>query len=188
MIPKSKRTQYSRPAAFVCALLLFGAASTATAQDSHADHSGYIDFDSMGDVFGITPSLEVNVHGILMEMAANAARESEPEVSNLLDHLIAVQVRGFDVEFDRMDDFMQHSQRLLERLEGEGWQTVVHVRKDDEQVDVMLNEREGAIAGLLVMVKGEDGERVFVNIVGEIRPEQLTLLGDAFDIDPLRSL
>jgi len=30
------------------------------------------------------------------------------------------------------------------------------------------------------------GEAVFVNIVGEIKPEQLSMLADKFHIDPLK--
>ena len=169
-------------------LLLFGAASTANAQDELAGHPGYVDLTSFDDAIDRSPTFEVNVRGVLMEMAAEAARESKPKLAGLLENLVAVQVRGFEDLDDAADVFARHARALAQDLEREGWQSVVRVREDDEQVDIFSRERNGGIAGLIVMVSGDDDEQVFVNVVGDIRPEQLSMLGEAFDIDPLQEM
>ena len=171
----------------LCILLVMGLARTAGAQDV-SDHPGYIDFDALDKTFEAAPTLEVNLRGVLMEMAAAAAGESEPEISTLLEKIVAVQVRGFDAADEPLEAYLAYSRDLAGHLEARGWQTAVRVREDDERVDIMLNERAGGIAGLLVMLAGDEDERLFINIVGDIRPEQLATVGEAFDIDPLRSL
>ncbi|MEX0601036.1 MAG: DUF4252 domain-containing protein, partial [Rhodothermales bacterium] len=72
-------------------------------------------------------------------------------------------------------------------LEAQGWETVVRVREEDQRVNVYMKVRDDVIAGLVVMVLEPDDEEgaVFVNIVGDINPEQIGRIGRALDIDPL---
>ena len=45
-----------------------------------------------------------------------------------------------------------------------------------------------AVEGIAVTVLSGDGEAVFVNIVGDIRPQQIAEVGERLNIDPLKKL
>jgi hypothetical protein len=47
---------------------------------------------------------------------------------------------------------------------------------------------EEAIEGLVVTVISDQKEVVLVNIVGDIKPEQIATLADRFDIEPLKNI
>jgi hypothetical protein len=74
-------------------------------------------------------------------------------------------------------------------LEGKGWEKIVVAQKDGKDVNVYLktNGKE-AVQGLALVVMDGDRHAVFVNVVGDIRPEQLAMLGDKLHIDPLKNL
>ncbi len=75
---------------------------------------------------------------------------------------------------------------MSKRLKADGWETVVKVREDDEFVDMFLKTNGDVIEGMVVMVIDEDDEAVFVNIIGEIDPEQIGRLGNKFNVGGLR--
>jgi hypothetical protein len=76
------------------------------------------------------------------------------------------------------------------KLNGMGWQKAVSVRDaKGDNVDVHVNLRgDESIEGLVVTVLSGKGEIVLVNIVGSIRPEQLSKLGTRMNIEPLKNL
>jgi hypothetical protein len=45
-----------------------------------------------------------------------------------------------------------------------------------------------AIEGVAVTVLQGNSEAVLVNVVGDIKPEQLATLGERFDIEPLKKI
>lgn len=157
----------------------------ARAQDLNRE-PGYIDLGDVERWFDSEPKIVVNIKGALLELVAEASRYEDPELSELLHKLRAVQVRGFDLRRLDFDDVERRISALAKRLEGEGWDTVVRLRDDEEQVDIQVRVDEGVIAGMVVMVLSPDEEEsFFVNIVGEIDPKQIGRIGRRFDIDPL---
>lgn len=171
---------------FFCSLVMLGIAAPAWAQDDVTRDPGYVDFGRIEQWFDREPKLEVNIKGVLLELVAEASRNEDPELADLLRRLKAIQVRGFALDRDQYGDVERRTSELAQRLERQGWETFARVREDDERVDMFVRTRDGAIAGLVVMVvsPGED-ESVFVNIVGDIRPEQIGRIGRKFDIGPL---
>ena len=77
---------------------------------------------------------------------------------------------------------------MIDNLKSQGWETVVRVREDGEDVNIQLKTRDNAIAGLVVLVTESGGESVFINIVGNISPKEIGRLGRALNIDPLEDL
>ena len=170
----------------VCAVVLLAFAGTAWAQDDLRRDPGYIDLDQMERWFDKEPTLVVNVKGALLELVAEASRFEDPDLADLLHKLKSVQVRGFNMRWADFDHVQERTFAFAKRLESNGWDTVVRVRDDEEDVHVHVRVDDGAIAGMVVMVIApDDDETVFVNIVGEIDPQQIGRLGRKFDIDPL---
>ncbi len=72
-------------------------------------------------------------------------------------------------------------------LETKGWDRVVTVQEKQQDVGVYLKQgKTDAIEGIVVTVIDGDKEAVFVNVVGDIRPEKIAVLGERLNIDPLK--
>jgi len=151
---------------------------------------GYLDLDSISEWFDQEPWLEVNVRGALLRLVTEASRGEDPELTDMLERLKAIEVRGYPLTPEQFDDVGRRTGELARRLEELGWETIVRVREAEERVNIYMKMKEDAIAGLVVMVLEPDEEQgaVFVNIVGEIDPEQIGKLGHKFNIDPLSDL
>lgn len=164
--------------------------SSAQAQDRSLEGDpGYVDAQTIEAWFDVPPTVEINLKGALLEMVAEASRGSNPELGNLLQRLKAIQVRSFNLDGGPSEETFQRADALIDRLESEGWETIVRVREEDERVNIQLKMEDDAIAGLVVMVlEPQSGESNFVNIVGSIRPEDIGRLGRTLDIDPLKDV
>ena len=170
----------------LCAVMVLAAAGTAWAQDDLKDDPGYLDLDMIEEWFDKEPSIIVNVKGALLDLVAEASRYEDPDLADLLRKLKSVQVRGYDMSWTDFDEVQGRIKVLARRLEAQGWDTIIRVREDDEDINIHVRVDDGAIAGMVVMVVAPgDDETVFVNIVGEIDPEQIGRLGRKFDIEPL---
>ncbi len=169
-----------------CGLVMLMAAGAAWAQDDLKNDPGYVDLDQFEGWFDEEPSIIVNIKGALLDLVAEASRYEDPELADLLRKLKAVQVRGFDLDWDSFRGVEQHTRDFAKSLETKGWDTVVLVRDDDEHVHIHVRVDDGVIAGMMVMVVStDDDETYFLNIVGEINPEQIGRIGRKFDIEPL---
>ena len=130
------------------------------------DDPGYAEFDSPGldsdREFGI--SLGPVPLGL-----ASWIMHDEPEVSRLLDDLRAVRVYTYEVAHDR-EDVAERLKAIQSGLVADGWQAIVTVREDDENVAVLLQpaERGDGNRGLAVIVQ-DAGEVVLVNLIGNVR-------------------
>ena len=62
-------------------------------------------------------------------------------------------------------------------------------QKKDEDVGVYIKTRgEEAVQGVVVTVIDGNKEAVLVNIVGDIKPEKLAIIGERFNIEPLKKI
>jgi hypothetical protein len=172
----------------VLLMVAAGAAPTrVAAQDRTDSHPGYVDFDNIGGWFNEEPKLWVNVRGALLRMVVSATRAEDPELSQMLSRLNAVQVRGYSLKSTqpgvdrRVADFARH-------LEGRGWETVVRVRENGQRVDMFLQMRGERIVGLMVMVIEPGDEAIFVNIAGEVDPDQIGRIGQKFNVRQLEGI
>ncbi len=168
-------------------LLLLGLTGVVHAQNRLEDAPGYVDLRTFEAWFDASPTLEVSIKGPLLRLVAEASRYEDPDLAEMLAGLRAIQVRGFPLRRSEFDDVARRASEMADRLEAEGWDTVIRVRKDDEQVDMHVKVHDGEIAGMVVMVvqPGYD-ETVFLNIVGAIDPEQIGRLGRKFNIGRLQ--
>lgn len=159
------------------------------AQSIQSEPSGYVDFSDFDDRFGTEASLEVDIRGQMLQLVAEASREEDPELADLLDRLEAIQVRGFPMLRSQYRRMESHSRGIAEQLENEGWNTVVKLRDYGQYVDVYAKENDRYIEGLMMMVVDTElGETVLINIVGAIQAEELGRIGSRFDIAPLEEV
>ena len=151
-------------------------------------HPGYVDFGPMASIFGEEDAtVEVFLEPNLLSMVAAVTQGSDPELSDMLHKLKQIRVQTFKIGADRADKVEEKTAEVAKRLEGSGWQTVVRVReRRQERTYVYMKWVDKKVQGLVVMnVNPGEDEASFVNIVGEIDPEQLGRLGHKFNIDAL---
>ena len=149
-------------------------------EDSLKDFPGYVDFGELGAVFG-EPSVQISVGESLLGLVGSLSASEDPEAAELFNRLNGVRVNVFETESmaeGAVDLVKEVSARLSER----GWESVVTVNSDDEQVRIFMMINGGQVEGITVMAV-EETEAVFVNVIGSINPEELGKVMENFDIE-----
>jgi len=154
-----------------------------------AQESGYVDFGTIPGASG-RQFVEVNLQSNLISLAAKITAKHEPQVAELLRGIKQVRVNVVGLDDNNRETVEKKMQAVRGELESRGWSPVVTVRDHDEQnVNVFI--KTGAndmIEGLVVTVMDNNREAVFVNIVGQINPDQIAEIANRFDIEPLKKV
>lgn len=135
--------------------------------------------------------VEVNVSPGLLKFATRIAKTQEPEIADLIAGLRNIRVNVVRLDDLNRADTLGKIDGVRRRLESAGWTKVVTVREQDggENVDVhVMQPTDEVIQGVVVTVINKKGEVVFVNIVGNIKAEQISLVAEKFNLEPLRKL
>ncbi|MBI4660471.1 MAG: DUF4252 domain-containing protein [Verrucomicrobia bacterium] len=150
---------------------------------------GYIDFGKLAPPIGSGEFIEVHVKSNLIGMAARLVEKIEPDAAQLLRGLQLVRVNVIGLNDENRSDMEKRIQTIREELDSKGWERIVTAQKKDEDISVYLKTRgEEAVEGLVVTVLQARREAVLVNIVGDIRPEKVALVGEKLNIDPLKKI
>ncbi len=169
---------------------IFSAVALA-ATSVRAAEPGYVDLGKFTPAKGCE-FVEVNLHAPLIKLAARFVDKEEPEVAELLRSLkhVRVNVVGFD-ETNKAET-TDRVEAIRSELEGQGWVRLVTVKEAEqaEDVGVYVKMREDeSIDGVVVTVIDRSNDKaVFVNVVGNITPEQIAALGEGLNIEPLAKL
>jgi len=159
-------------------LLLFSFAARA------ADPSGYVDFGDLETLTGNPPRVEVDLGGPMIRFLAAASREAEPDVADMMSKLKSVRVNVFDLAPGSEEATHLKLQSLAADLEARDWERAVVVREEGETIVHMYMKLDGEdVVGLTFMAVDDDDEAIFINIVGEVDPEQLGKLAAKFGVD-----
>lgn len=171
-------------------LVSFPALHRAHAQSDRSD--GYVNLRSLGeldDFFASRATVEVNVEGALMRMVEAASRQEDPELADLLARLDGVFVLGYELEETTMDAFDRLATDMGDDLADSGWTVVMRTRDVVENTHFYVRLVGDGVAGMVVMsVEAGSDQAVFVNIVGDIDPEQIGRIGQKFQIQGMREL
>ena len=150
---------------------------------------GQVDFGTFSPSTGGTEFVEVNLSGSLISLAARIVEKEEPEVARLLNTVKMVRVNVIGLSDENRTDLKERVEKIRKELEQGGWERIVIAKKEDQDVGVYLKTRDkDTVQGVFVQVTEADRQAVFVNVVGDIKPEQLALLGEKLHIDPLKKL
>jgi MoaA/NifB/PqqE/SkfB family radical SAM enzyme len=174
-------------------LVMLGLAALTAGLGVHAQGGssdpGYVDFGKFAPPSSGGEFVEVQIKNNLIAMVARLAQTQEPEVAELLRGLRAVRVNVIGLTEDNRTDIRERIAKLRAELETKGWERVVTAQKDNEDVGVYVKTRgEEAVEGIVVTVLDGQREAVFVNIVGDIKPEKLSSVGERFNIEPLKKI
>ncbi len=170
------------------ALLALGLCAAITLTFAADPGPGYVDF---GKIQGTKEGefVDVNIRWPIIAMASKIVQTKEPEIGKVLNGLKHIHVNVVAMADDNREAVLKTITTLRESLTGSGWENVVSVKDKDQNVSVSLKmSATQAIEGLVVTVLEGDKRAVLVNIVGDIRPEQIAMLGERFNIDPLKEI
>jgi hypothetical protein len=154
-----------------------------------SDVPSYLDFSD------ITPAkagqfVEVDLDQGLLSMAARLAQTQEKEVAEVIRGLKSIHVRVIGLDDANRAAVLERVRSARTKLSNDGWRRIA-VARDGSGQDVAVFARtqgEEMIQGLAVTVIDGEKEAVVVNIVGDIRPEQIAILGARFGVDPLKKI
>lgn len=153
-----------------------------------APDPGLVDF-GVFDPPGTGEFVEVQIKSNLISMVARVAERSEPEIAELLGGLRFIRVNVVSLNDENRDQVLAQIQQVRKQLETTGWDRVVTVADKGEDVAVFMKLRGNeAVEGVVVTVLDGDKEAVLVNVAGDVRPEKLAVIGERFNIEPLKNL
>jgi len=151
--------------------------------------SGQVDFGKF-----IPPGggefVEIQVNSNLLSLAAQAVEKQQPDVARLLRSVQIVHVNVIGLTDGNRVELEKRVRQIRHDLDSQGWDHNVAVQeKNGQDVGIYTKTRGGeALAGLAITVIEPKKQVVLVNIVGDIRPEQVAALGDKLDIKPLKDI
>jgi hypothetical protein len=179
----------------LCVLLTVTVAATAVARDKnkapdYTKHPGYVDFNAL-EIFGDQDAtIEVYLKQPMLNLLRKFFKDEDPELYDVFGRLQLVRIQVFDVTQEVADRFDAESAKTVKILDKAGWERVVRVNHEDQRVFVYLkpSDEYEFIQGVVVIAMEDLDEAVFVNIVGDIRPDDISRLGGHFGVDELDSI
>ena len=168
-----------RKALVLCTTLFISLPAMAQ-EDALKDFPGYVDFGELSQVFG-EPSVQISVGESLLGLVSSLSASEDPEAAELFKRLNGVRVNVFETE-SMADGAIDLVKDVAGNLSDQGWEPVVTVNSQDEQVRIFMKILDGNVQGITVMAV-EENEAVFVNVIGSINPEELGKVMDNFDIE-----
>jgi len=141
---------------------------------------GFADLDSLG-VMDTDRVMNLSIGPTLLHFAANHV-DDEPETRELLRSLDGVRMRIYEIDGDA-DRVAGRMQAMSAKLQQDGWEPVLLVRDQAEQVHMLLRMLDGQIRGMTVLVCDGATEAVVINLMGTIQPDQFNSVMMALDVD-----
>lgn len=168
---------------------LAAAASLSLSLLQGADSAGYFDLGQFTPPKSGGTFVEVNLKGNLLSMAAKIAAKEEPEAAELIRSIESIRVNVIGLDDANRAEIKGRVESVRAGLSSAGWERIVTVQQEGNDVGVYTKTKDAdSIAGVVVTVLSQDGEAVFVNVVGDIKPERLAELGEHLHIDPLKAV
>lgn len=167
--------------------VLMGSLLLAAPLQAETRSPGYFDLGSFAPPTDGSQFVEVDLKGNLLAMAARIAATQEPEVAEVLRGIEAIRVNVIGLNNSNRAGVAERISALRAGLSSDGWERIVTVQQEKQDVGVFVKTRSAdSIVGVVVTVMNGDEQAVFVNVVGDIRPEKIAQLGEHFGIEPLK--
>lgn len=152
-----------------------------------AQPAGYVDFGSF--TAGKGEFVEVNLQSGLLKLASRLTKLKDPEAAKLIGSLERVRVNVIDLDEDNSANVLERVAGIRSTLAQQGWEQIVTVKEQKggaQDVAIFLKHGDGeAIAGLVITVVDGAKQAVLVNVVGNIKPEQIETLAQHLQINGL---
>ena len=149
-------------------------------EDELKNLAGYVDFGDLSATYG-EPKITINLGGTMLNFVSMMSSSESPETSEMISKLKGIRVQIYSLD-ENADAAKDQFSRTKSGLKSTGWEPIVQVNEDDEQVLVYMKSVEGNMEGMTVMVVDEE-EAVFVNVIGQLNPAELGRVMESFDVN-----
>ena len=149
-------------------------------EDELKDLPGYVDFGDLSATYG-EPKITINLGGTMLNFVGMMSSSESPETSEMISKLKGIRVQIYSLD-ENVDAARDQFSKTRSGLKSSGWEPIVQVNEDDEQVLVYMKAVDGNMEGMTVMVVDEE-EAVFVNVIGQLNPAELAQVMDKFDVN-----
>ena len=149
---------------------------------------GQVDFCTFSPPKSGGEFVEVNISPSLIWLASRLVEKDEPEVAQLLTGLKLLRVNVIGLSDDNRTEMQTRAQKVREDLSGKGWDRVVTAQQKNQDVSLYLKMNGESVQGVAAVVFDNKEHAVFINVVGDIKPDQIAMLGEKLHIDPLKQL
>lgn len=146
-------------------------------------HPGFVDFPALGLEGADEPTLRIALHGPLLRLVARATEGDESGFSELIAKLEGIRATIFELPPARRGSYRRQANAIADRLARDGWSTVVEMRDGNSLSFIQVRMAGERVEGLAVLFVEADGTAGFINVVGDVSPEELGRLGRTFDLD-----
>jgi len=160
-----------------CALLSLPAMAQ---EDELKDLPGYVEFGDLSATYG-EPKITINLGGTMLSFVGMMSSAESSETSELISKLKGIRVQMYAME-ENTDAARKQFSEVKSNLKSSGWEPIVQINEDDEQVLIYMKMDGGNMEGMTVMVVDEE-EVVFVNIIGQLNPAELGKVMESLDMD-----
>ncbi len=152
--------------------------------------AGQVDFGKFTPPGDGGQFVEIQINSNLLSLAAQVVEKQQPEAAKLLHGVQLVHVNVVGLTDENRAEMTKRVRQIRHDLDAQGWDHNVVVQgKDGQDVGIYTKTRGGeALAGLAITVIDAKDQVVLINIVGDIRPEQVAALGEKLDIKPLKDI
>ncbi len=170
--------------------LLFVFATTAVAQnESVKNEPGYFNFAEFGEYNENDLMTEVHLGPHLLKLAAKATEKNEEGIGDVISGLKLIKVEVYRVGKEQ-SEVTERMEKMNDKLNDSGWERIVMSKDDGNRVFVFIKTKDDIIVGLVVTAYespdlDDEGQAVYVNIVGDIDLEKIGELSSKFDIPNL---
>ena len=131
--------------------------------------------------------VEINLGSDMIAMALQLAGQSQPDFTEALGGLHSVRVSVVSLDDQNREEVTARMKSVRDSLDARGWQPIVKVQEKKDDVGIYLKTRgKDAIEGVVVTVLEGRKQAVFINVVGDIKMDRLSALGDKLNIGALK--
>ena len=135
-------------------------------------HPGYYPIEAMGLFAGDELEVNIDLQGAVLQVAAGAMQQEgeDADISQLVSSLERVRVQVGSPKGIDPAAVAESFGDAVKTMESSGWNRILSVLEDDQQVYLFARENAGTIVGLTALVNDEGDELVLANVVGSIDP------------------
>lgn len=123
-------------------------------EDELKNLDGYVDFGDLSASYG-EPKITINLGGTMLNFVGMMSSSESPETSDLISKLKGIRVQIYSLG-ENLDAARNQFSDTKSQLKSSGWEPIVQINEDDEQVLVYMKAVDGNMEGMTVMVVDDE--------------------------------